>query len=77
MKTQLFYHTTISMILMGVFCEEVEDHITTHPNIPMTTKSLLLKLDSKASNIVRFDTFILKNIINFFTNLHIDHNIIT
>ena len=55
--------------------EEVDNPITNHPNIPTTTKSLLLKLDSKASNIIRFDTFILKNSIDFFRNLHIDHHL--
>ena len=55
--------------------EEVDNPITKHPNIPTTTKSLLLKLDSKASNIIRFYTFILKNSIDFFRNLHIDHHL--
>ena len=64
---------------MMVTFEEDDNHITNHPNIPTTTKSLLLKLDSQASTIIRFDTFILKNSIDFFRNLHIDnhlHNLI-
>ena len=60
---------------VGNSYEELDNHITNHPNIPTTTKSLLLKLDSKASNIVKFDTFILKNSIDFFRNLHIDHHL--
>ena len=59
--------------------EEDDNQITNHPNIPTTTNSLLLKLDSQASTVIRFDTFILKNSIDFFRNLHIDnhlHNLI-
>ena len=55
--------------------EEVDNPIINHPNIPTTTKSLLLKLDSKASNIIRFDTFILKNSMDFYRSLLIDDHL--